>query len=331
MFIIYRYTTLKICGARGSNWKCDFTSKFSSYDLSNGQTSSFERFASARSLSKSIDGKFVRRSNRCFRFAARRFYDRQIESFVIKYIYARSYFMCCAGTEVCNDHPGPQLMFRFDNTPYDVVNDNHLSCLKTCQYTQGICGSAIIMDGKQRLSVNMNGEVSEDNFTVAMWFKGKNGGLFSMDNVHQPTIAHDRHVYVKNGQLHVRTWDHEVTEVDVHNLDDNRWHHVIYGIGEAGEFVWIDGSLSSHRAEITRSKYVDDTYVYVGWSFDASYYVGLLDSLYVFDHLLTEDDAFILYMSRTGKSFCTAMSLLLLRSVRRIRSFDDRAILFCDI
>merc|ERR1719506_947080 len=91
---------------------------------------------------------------------------------------------------------GIQTLLTFDDgadgvySVHDSVKDVDWTTNGSPTFGAGKFGQAMVFNGNYRVGYNFQGDVSEDNFGVAMWFKGTGtGGLFNVDYA-----GRDRHL-----------------------------------------------------------------------------------------------------------------------------------------
>ena len=89
--------------------------------------------------------------------------------------------------------------------------------------------------------------VGETDHTVSLWFKTDhpNCGLFSVDAGDQGASGHDRHIYLRDGNIYIRLYSNETISTSGTNYADNQWHKVahVFG-GQIGpQRVYVDGKL----------------------------------------------------------------------------------------
>merc|ERR1719181_724683 len=201
---------------------------------------------------------------------------------------------------------GIQALLTFDDgvdgvySTYDSVGDYYWSTSGSPTFADGKFGKAMVFDGSYRVGYNLGGALSEDNFGVAMWFKGTGtGGLFNADR-----SGHDRHLYIlSDTSMGIRTWPHGRQEFTVPSVQDGNWHFVAYSVGPSGEFVWLDGAQVHSRTSVRSSNFNWETYVYFGHCVDKGYYTsGSIDEAMLFTNELSYDEVTELYNAGTGYS-----------------------------
>lgn len=148
-------------------------------------------------------------------------------------------------------------------------------------------GNALNFDGvNDFVSTMIN--VNETNYTVELWFKTTsiNGGIFS---VNAASGGHDRHIYLTNGNIRVRTWDSEIISTSDYNYADGRWHHVAHLLGAGGQKIYVDGVLKASGNK-TASNFTWQDQIWIGRSLDASpdYFNGSIDEVRLWNVVRTE-------------------------------------------
>jgi hypothetical protein len=151
----------------------------------------------------------------------------------------------------------------------------------------GAHDTALNFDGNDRITVHANGQVSETNFGISLWFKTSNtnaGGLFCVD-----TAGHDRHFGIQSDRIYIRTWPHGSQHPGTTGMASNTWHHAVYTVGPSGEKIFVDGTLIHNRG-ITSSNYNWDNLAYIGWSTDRGYFNGQIDEVKIYDNELDQTE-----------------------------------------
>ncbi|AOY79568.2 DUF4347 domain-containing protein [Moorena producens JHB] len=140
--------------------------------------------------------------------------------------------------------------------------------------------------------ISINLDEPETEITHELWFKtsNANGGIFSVvdkDNIG----ANDRHIYLNNGNLSVRVFNHEFLTTSGLNLADGQWHHVAHVIGSSvgGQKLYIDGNLVDSGTK-AQSDFDWQNQLRIGYSFDATnqYFDGEIKEVRVWDVARTE-------------------------------------------
>ncbi len=104
--------------------------------------------------------------------------------------------------------------------------------------------------------------------THELWFKTTeaNGGLFMCDS--ENNSGHDRHIYLKDGNVFARVWSDEKLRSEGLRLNDGVWHHVAHTLGTRGHFLYIDGVKVAEGTK-TSSDFNWQKKIVVGRSYDA--------------------------------------------------------------
>lgn len=112
--------------------------------------------------------------------------------------------------------------------------------------------------------------VSETAATHELWFKttSPNGGLLSVTDGGN---GHDRHIYLKDGDIYTRLWTDEAIHTTGLGLADGQWHHVahVFGGAEGGQKIYVDGVLRASGAKVASDFNWQDR-VLIGFSADAT-------------------------------------------------------------
>ena len=177
--------------------------------------------------------------------------------------------------------------------------------------------------------------VGFESFGVSMWFKTSTptSGMFSlqdeknetwMNGETSPNGATDRHVWMENSQIHVSMHHRDVdpwgsksiavVPLDRMNpLTNDKWHHVVYTHGAAGEFVYIDGKEVYSVQNATHAG-IDQTINWdgnaqIGYSVSATgaatgqqgtwmdrrYFTGTIDDVTLYKNELNQSEVDALY------------------------------------
>jgi hypothetical protein len=148
--------------------------------------------------------------------------------------------------------------------------------------------TALNFDGNDRIEIHANGQVSETNFGVSLWFKTPHsnaGGLFCV-SLHG---ANDRHFGINANRIYIRTWPHGAQHPGTSGMASNTWRHAVYTVGPSGEKIFVDGTLIHHRG-ITSSSYNWDNKAWIGWSDDRGYFHGQIDDVRIYSHELSQTE-----------------------------------------
>ncbi|MBN1479445.1 hypothetical protein JXA70_04155 [candidate division KSB1 bacterium] len=116
-------------------------------------------------------------------------------------------------------------------------------------------------------------DVSETAHTACLWFKTEDGncGLFSVDAGVRGQQGHDRHIYLKDGDLCARLWENETIHTSNVNYADGKWHHVahVFGGDIGAQRLYIDGVLGALGKKST-SDFTWQNGINIGFSNDAA-------------------------------------------------------------
>lgn len=150
-------------------------------------------------------------------------------------------------------------------------------------------------DGNRKIEVMLN--EPETEITHEMWFKTthSSGGLFSIEAFEKGVNkGHDRHIYIKNGDIYTRVWESTGSEI-IHssgiNYADGKWHHLAHVIGKTigGQKLYVDGKLAASGTKHLSGFDWQDRAL-IAYSEDASpkYFVGQIDEVRIWRHTLSE-------------------------------------------
>jgi len=162
-------------------------------------------------------------------------------------------------------------------------------CLEVSQPHQGknahlkttlSVGAAIVLG--TRAVLNFDGaaniisaelDVSETDHTVSIWFKTshKNCGIFSVDAGEKGAKGHDRHIYLKGGNIYARVWKNETIHTAYTNYADNEWHRVthVFGGNIGAQRIYVDGELKAQGRKAA-SDFNWQNGINIGYSNDAA-------------------------------------------------------------
>ncbi|NET14290.1 MAG: hypothetical protein F6K08_16360, partial [Okeania sp. SIO1H6] len=150
----------------------------------------------------------------------------------------------------------------------DASRENQVLHLKSGGATQP---QSLYFNGSDTLVKTALAEPVE-GITHELWFKTHqaDGGLFMCTSENRG--GHDRHIYLKNGNVFARVWKHLEDEI-IHSknltLNDGKWHHVAHTIGSRGQFLYIDG-VKVAQGNKQRSAFDWQDTIVVGKSYDAT-------------------------------------------------------------
>ena len=134
----------------------------------------------------------------------------------------------------------------------------------------GYNGGALSFDGRDDF-VSVPLDVSETEYSVAMWFKTANAacGLMCVVQDDLGGGGHERHIYLDAGRLKARLWNSEIISTEL-NVADGLWHHVVHSFGGAsgGQKLYVDGVLRASGFK-TQSDFDWQQRINIGFSNDA--------------------------------------------------------------
>ncbi len=198
------------------------------------------------------------------------------------------------------------LHLPFDEAPgervfQDATGQHDGACSGTACPTAGVAGrlnQAALFESNDYVAAEV--DVSETTYAVSLWFKTACDacGIFSVDKGTRGSEGHDRHLYLQNGNLCARVYDHEIICTSGTNYADGQWHHVVHTFGGAvgSQKIYVDG-IQKKSGSIAASDFTWQTGVNIGFSNDAnsSYFNGDIDDVRVFHQALSADQVQRLY------------------------------------
>ncbi|MCP4437975.1 MAG: LamG domain-containing protein [Aureispira sp.] len=136
-------------------------------------------------------------------------------------------------------------------------------------------------------------DIAECEYTTTIWFKTThpNCGLFSVDAGILGANGHDRHLYLKEGNIYARVWNNEVIGSKGLMLADGRWHCVshVMGVSIKGQELYIDG-MSVAKGSKMQSDFGAQNGINLGYSNDAvnPCFIGEIALLSVWDKVRSQ-------------------------------------------
>ena len=153
-------------------------------------------------------------------------------------------------------------------------------------------GNNIKLDGvDDYLSISI--DVPETEVTHEFRFKttDANAGLFAVVDGDLGTGGHDRHIYLKDGNINTRLWNTEIIQSTGLNLADGNWHHVAYVVGASvgGQKLYVDGQLVASGNKVS-SDFNWQKRINLGFSNDAQnkFLNGEIDEVRVWGKTLSQ-------------------------------------------
>jgi hypothetical protein len=156
----------------------------------------------------------------------------------------------------------------------------------------GKYGDAVEFDGVDDY-VEVEMDVPEKNFTMALWIKtdSPNAGVYSVLDGAAGAGGHDRHFYIKDGNICFRVWQGggwcTTTKVS-----DGQWHHIALSVESGkGQTAYVDGKEVGTNA-YDHSDFDWQKRVWIGFSNDAGqqYFKGLIDEVVYYSAPLSADE-----------------------------------------
>ncbi|MGK7879850.1 MAG: FG-GAP-like repeat-containing protein [Crocosphaera sp.] len=175
---------------------------------------------------------------------------------------------------------------------YQVGNNKTLTMAIADNDPYQPVGNSLILDGKDNYFSHFL-DVPETEVTHEFWFKtiDENGGLFSITDNVSTRGGHDRHIYLENGNIKARIWNHEIISSSGLNLADNKWHHVahVFGNSVGGQQLYVNGQLVAFGTK-TESNFDWQSHINIGYSVDAKndHLQGQMDEVRVWNVAKTQ-------------------------------------------
>lgn len=167
-------------------------------------------------------------------------------------------------------------------------------------WVPGVSGNALQFDGTNDY-VDRALNVNETDYSVALWFRTTTPttGIYSVSAGQLGAGGHDRHLYLMNGEIGVRTWNSEILgtpTADATTYNDGQWHHLVHVLDstapDAGQRIYLDGNLLLSGVKAA-SDFNWQDHVHVGFSNDVGagqYFTGAIDEVRVYTHALSQEE-----------------------------------------
>ncbi|MFA4957030.1 MAG: LamG-like jellyroll fold domain-containing protein [Candidatus Methanoperedens sp.] len=190
----------------------------------------------------------------------------------------------------------------FDGDAKDTSGNGNDGTIYGASFVDGKFGKALSFDGvndyvdvPRSNNLDINGKLLTD-YTIELWFKTscQNCGIFSITQGSStpPSPAHDRHIYLNNGNLCQRIWNNQVICTSGTNYADSNWHHVAQHVQKGiGQKIYVDGVQKvAGTKDISDFNWADK--IWIGYSGDASsgYFNGLIDEVRIYNRALSADE-----------------------------------------
>lgn len=194
--------------------------------------------------------------------------------------------------------PSAQLLFDEESGATTFADSSGFGNDGTCEGsacptagTGGKDGNAVQFDGEDDV-VTVMLDVSEEAYGLTLWFKTtcQDCGLCQVGT---GDTGHDRHLYLKRGNVCARVWKNETLCSSGTNYADGNWHQVAhtFGGGVGGQRIYVDGELqtSGNKAQ---SDFDWQDRVHIGCSNDAQsrYLDGTIDEVTIYPRSLSEGE-----------------------------------------
>ena len=192
--------------------------------------------------------------------------------------------------------PGlPIAYWTFDDTTANEIVGRPALTLVGSTYNPVVPGQ--IGDGKSlhfdRLSGNYATallDVSETAYTASMWFRSTSNttGIFAVHGGPLGVRGHDRHIYLLDGNIGMRTYNATAVVSTGKNFADGAWHHVAHVVGVGGQKLYVDGQLLLTSTKAQSDFTTQDT-ITIGYSNDATgalYHEGEIDDVAIWSDAL---------------------------------------------
>jgi len=202
---------------------------------------------------------------------------------------------CAADYTAAQSDPNLLAWWNFDGNTNDTSgNEYHAVPFGDPRYAVGITGSDLGFDGVDDF-VWGDLDEPETEVTHMLWFKttNPNAGIFSVVRGYFGAAGNDRHIYLHNGNLYARIYDHEVIGTTELDLADGQWHHVAHVFGDSigGQKIYVNGAESAEGSKAA-SDFDWQTGVMIGYSGDAAakYFSGQIDDVRIYSKALVEGE-----------------------------------------
>lgn len=178
-------------------------------------------------------------------------------------------------------------------TAEDVSGNGNDGVLNGPEWTEdGRYGGALEFSGGNQY-VEVEADVPEENFTMALWIKTDNPGVgvYSVLDAAAGGGGHDRHFYIQGGKICFRVWQGGAWCTNV-GVADGKWHHIALVVeGGNGQIAYVDGEEAGNNA-YDHSDFDWQKRVWIGFSNDGAndYFVGLIDEPMYINEPLSEND-----------------------------------------
>ncbi|MBX7108650.1 MAG: T9SS type A sorting domain-containing protein [Chitinophagales bacterium] len=142
--------------------------------------------------------------------------------------------------------------------------------------------------------INVTQDIPESNLTIEMWVKTTAAytGIFSVTDGFLGNNGNDRHLYLHNGELYVRTWQGNGWNTGAY-INDGKWHHIALTIETGvGQKVYVDGIQAPNISNYDHSDFITQTQFNIGFSNDAynQFFDGQIDNVRIWSEARTEAD-----------------------------------------
>lgn len=155
-------------------------------------------------------------------------------------------------------------------------------------------GRVLTLDGVDDY-VSVVIDLPETEATHELWFRTTDPdcGIFSVVDQDLGAGGHDRHLYLRGGNLGVRLHATEVITTSGLNLADAQWHHVahVFGASIGGQRLYVDGRLAASGNK-PASDFVWQKRINLGFSNDGPhpYFKGQLCEVRIWNRTRTPDE-----------------------------------------
>jgi len=246
-------------------------------------------------------------------------------------------FVCASGTHVMADiNDGLVAYYPFNGNANDESGNGNNGTVNGATMTadrNGNANGAYYFDGSSNV-ILVDYQLPLHTFSIALWVKPDDidSGLFEADQNNSPNYGHDRHLFLRNGNVCQRIWSGCIADEgcgdlgccssDDPNNDGNidyafctdimiqptGYHLIVYVVKQNEAEIWINGNLAK-SSFIMSSEFAYSNSISIGSSFDASnaYFNGIIDEVRIYNRTLSESDIQELY--GVVKSNCPLLSL----------------------
>lgn len=138
-------------------------------------------------------------------------------------------------------------------------------------------------------------DVSEENFTLSLWFKTSCDNCGIASAIKAGTVRHDRDLYLHNGDVCAKLGRGTTETICTSGIDyaDDAWHHVAYVFGgpQGNQALFVDGERRA-SGTLGSSDFSGENAVALGYAAAAGtdYLTGRIDEVEIYPRVLSADE-----------------------------------------